>query len=194
MSQLSANDPFQVACHQLKQGKVIIFPTETVYGLGCSINYPDTIQSIYKLKSRDPKNPLQILVSSLGQLEALCKEISPETRAFIEKYAPGPFTFLLYKSEEVSNLITANSIKVGLRIPDHPIALKLIDECGPLVSTSANLSGQPPAINKNLAQANFPELFLIAGGTTQYQAASAVIDLTTRPFQILRPGPIDIQL
>ncbi|MBU0686802.1 MAG: threonylcarbamoyl-AMP synthase [Candidatus Margulisbacteria bacterium] len=185
---------FKKACQLIKNGEVVIFPTETVYGIGASINYPESIDKIFTTKERDKSKPMQILVSNLNQIKTLVKEIPKVAEEIIEKYMPGPITILLYKSGEVSGLITAGSDKVGIRFPDNELTLKLINECGPLVATSANLSGQKPAATAKEAEKYFPDLFILDGGKCKYKEASAVVDLTFSPYKILRKGPIEIRM
>ena len=178
----------------IKKGEIVIFPTETVYGLGASINYPDTIKKIFEIKVREKDKPLQILVSNFNQIKTLAKDISKNAEDFIEKHMPGPITILLNKSSEVPSLITAGSSKVGIRIPDHELTLQLIEECGPLVATSANISGKEPASTAAEAQNCFPELHVLNGGKCKYKEASTVIDLATSPFKVIRKGPVEVKI
>jgi L-threonylcarbamoyladenylate synthase len=186
------NDKLKKACALIKKGKAIIFPTETVYGLGVSINYPSAIETLFKLKQREKNKPLQILVADRSQIYALAKDISPAAQKIIETHLPGPLTVLLFKSDDVPDLITAGSPRVGIRLPDHEMAVQLIAACGPLVATSANLADQPPATTAAEAMAYFPNLFALDGGPCKYQLASTVIDLTLSPPKVLRPGPTKI--
>jgi tRNA threonylcarbamoyl adenosine modification protein (Sua5/YciO/YrdC/YwlC family) len=180
------------ACELIKNGKIIVFPTETVYGLGCSINYPETIQQLFQIKRRPPKKPMQILIANTEQIKTLSHNLSPLAEEIIKKHTPGPFTFLVFKSMAVPDLVTCGSLKVGLHFPDHELAIKLINTCGPLVATSANISGEKETVTFAQAQAAFPDLFVLPGEEPKYRTASAVIDLTTPEMKILRAGPIKI--
>lgn len=172
------------AVKALKTGRVIAFPTETVFGLGAALNKPRAVKLIFKIKGRPRNKPLQILVSSLEQAKELGRFI-PRTERYARRKWPGP-TLILPKTRKVSKLVTGGSSKVGLRIPKHKTTLKLIEECGPIVATSANKSGEKPALTAVQAGKILPEVKHILSGRSKSGKPSQVID-TTNGFKVLRP-------
>lgn len=165
----------------MKSGGVIAFPTETVFGIGACLNQPEAIKRIFKIKKRSRKKPLQILISTLKQ----AKKLGRFNKKALElaKEWPGPLTLIVYKTKKVSKLVTGGSNKVGLRMPDHKAALELIKKCGPIVATSANLSGQKPALKTNEIKV---EVDYVLPGRTKTKKASKVVDVTKKQI-ILRP-------
>lgn len=165
----------------LKSGGVIAFPTETVFGIGASMKHKKAIRRIFKIKDRPRNKPLQILVENLEQAQKLGK-FNKKTLKLAKKGWPGPLTLVVYKTRKVSKLITGGSSKVGLRIPDHKIALELINQCGPIVATSANISGEEPALT---AKRLLVKVDYILNGKVKSGRASTVID-ATKSLKVLR--------
>ena len=166
----------------LMTGGVIAFPTETVFGVGASLAQPKAIARIFKLKKRSRNKPLQVLVANLKQAKELGR-FNAKALELAKKNWPGPLTLIVFKTGKVSKLVTGGSKKVGLRIPDHKIALALIKKCGPIVATSANIAGEKPALTSK-------EILLpvdhVLSGKTKIQKASQVIDASTNKIKILR--------
>ncbi|OGC04098.1 threonylcarbamoyl-AMP synthase [candidate division WOR-1 bacterium RIFOXYA12_FULL_43_27] len=156
----------------LKNGGVIIFPTETVYGIGCAYDNQKAIDRIYEIKKRPKDKPLQILISNMEQLELLGAKTPEEARGFW----PGPITIIVP---------TGRDLSLGLRMPDHPIALEIIRGLGkPLAATSANLSGEEAPISFD--QIKIKADFAIDGGPCKIKKASEIIDFTKDPPVKLR--------
>ena len=168
----------------LKSGGVIAFPTETVFGIGASLNSPKGIRKIFRIKGRPKNKPLQVLVATLEQAKKL-GDFSRKALEFARKKWPGPYTLVLPKTRKVSKLVTGGSKKVGLRMPDHKLALALIKKCGPIVASSANRSGTRPALTVKEVKQKLPEVAWIVSGKVKKGKASKVID-TTRGFKTLR--------
>ena len=128
--------------------KVIIFPTDTVYGIGCLLNDLKSVERIYEIKQRDYSKPLAILCDSLETVKKVIKEginLDPS----LTKYWPGKLTLIYPKNRIVSDLITAKKDTVGVRIPNHEISLSLLEKFGPMVVTSLNLSNEPSILKFN---------------------------------------------
>jgi len=168
----------------LKSGGVVAFPTETVYGVGASIKQPEAIKRIFKIKKRPKNKPLQVLIANLSQAKRLGK-FNKQTEEFAKKHWPGPLTLVVYKKKTVPKLVTGGSLKVGLRVPAHRTILKLIKKSGPIVATSANKSGEKPALTAKAVKKNIPEVDYILSGKVKTGKASKVID-ATREFKTLR--------
>ncbi|MBU3923018.1 threonylcarbamoyl-AMP synthase [Patescibacteria group bacterium] len=167
----------------LKQGGIIAYPTETIYGIGCNIFNEKAVKKIFEIKGRDFNKPLLVAVSSFKMMQDIC--FIPEKYIdLIKKYLPGPVTFLWNKKNNVSNLITQSSDLVGIRFPDNKKALKIIEKCNfPIISTSANISGQKDSINWKQVKLNVD---FIVKGRCKYKKPTSVINLMDK--KILRKG------
>ncbi|MDZ7806768.1 MAG: L-threonylcarbamoyladenylate synthase [Gracilimonas sp.] len=175
----------------IKEGGIVAFPTETVYGLGADAWNPEAIQKIYDTKGRPTDNPLIVHLSNIEEVHDFVGEIPEEAKLLMKHFWPGPLTFVLDKKEEVLDLITAGLPTVALRVPSHPVALELIKETGPLVAPSANRSGKPsPTRAEHVTEdfgADFP---VIDGGSTNVGLESTVIGFEDDCIVIMRPGKI----
>lgn len=181
------------AVNLLKAGELIVAPTETVYGLLADPLNPAVVSRVYEVKGRDFKKPLALCISSLAQLGELVREVPACAWPVIETALPGPLTVILKKSDEVPDKVSAGESTVGIRFPDHPVVLALIEKFGrPLAATSANLSGHPSPsdISQVLADLEGKVPLIIDCGETKYKQESTVVDLTTDPPKILREGAL----
>ncbi|MDC9031792.1 L-threonylcarbamoyladenylate synthase [Columbia Basin potato purple top phytoplasma] len=124
--------------------KIIIFPTDTVYGLGCSIYDKESLKTIYNIKQRDFNKPISILCSSLEQIEEIAI-IDEKIKKLISYFWPGPLTIIVFSKKKYFD--RTNEKKIGIRIPNHPLALEILKIKGPLKTTSVNKSGEPPLNN-----------------------------------------------
>ncbi|MCX7737766.1 MAG: L-threonylcarbamoyladenylate synthase [Candidatus Kapabacteria bacterium] len=177
----------------LNKGEVIAFPTETVYGLGCDFFNESAVKKIFELKGRELHKPLTAHISDLKFVDQLAENIPDEFFLLAEKFLPGPLTIILRKNKSVPDVVTEGTNTIGFRFPDNLIALDVIKHFGkPLAATSANLSGQSPAIEIKDIINNFNNKIplIIDGGLTIHQIASTVIDLSNNKFYILREGAI----
>ncbi|MCD6428609.1 MAG: threonylcarbamoyl-AMP synthase, partial [Desulfurococcales archaeon] len=128
----------------LRFGGLVVFPTETVYGLGADAFNPASVRRVYEIKQRPLDNPLIVHISSFKQLELVVSEVPENAWKLIKAVWPGPLTIVLRKSQKVPDIVTAGLPKVGVRMPAHPVALKLIELADtPVVAPSANISGKP---------------------------------------------------
>jgi L-threonylcarbamoyladenylate synthase len=171
----------------------IAFPTETVYGLGAPYDDEESIFNVFVLKGRPLNNPLIVHVSSLEMISSLVREIHDDAYTLMHAFFPGPLTLIMKKSDHVSALVTANQDTVGIRMPDHPVALELIKRIGkPLVAPSANLSGRPSGTEAMDVYEDFQGKipYIIDGKTSDVGIESTIIDTTREPFVVLRPGAI----
>ena len=168
----------------LKSGGVVAFPTETVFGIGALITQKKAIRRIFAMKNRPLNKPLQVLVADLEQAKKLGK-FDRKAIQLAESSWPGPLTLVVYKKIIVPKLVTGGGNTVGLRIPDHKITLELLQKCGPIVATSANISDKKPALTAKAVKKALPEIDYILPGKVKTGKASQVIDLT-RNFKVLR--------
>lgn len=178
---------------EIKKGNLVVFPTETVYGLGGDGLNPAACKKIFAAKDRPADNPLILHIYQTEQLDKLTLGLPETAKAFIKAFWPGPLTLVLPKSAKVPYEATGGLESVAVRMPDHPIALGLIEAAGtPVAAPSANLSGKP---SPTCAQDVLEDLAdrvdgLIDGGDTQIGLESTVVDCTGEIPVILRPGQI----
>jgi len=181
------------AAYFLRQGETIAFPTETVYGLGANALNPEAVKKIYYAKGRPSDNPLIVHVCDEKQVENLVSCVSAQARQLIKKFWPGPLTLVMPKSNIVPSIITAGLDTVALRMPFHPVALKLIEKARlPIAAPSANTSGKPSPTTAQhvLEDLNGKIAGIIDAGKAGVGVESTVLDLSTSIPTILRPGGV----
>lgn len=175
----------------LRDGGVIIYPTDTIYGLGCSIFHHKAIEKIYLIKRIDPKNArLSFICSNLSDLSIYTKSISTPLYRMLKNYLPGPYTFILPASKQVPKILKSKKETIGLRIPDNKIACSIIDELThPILSTS--LPGEmvedytdPEVMHENFGN----QVDIVVHGGLGGMIPSTVIDCTIEPPVLIRPG------
>lgn len=183
------------AVQVLKKSGVIVYPTETVYGLGANIFNKKAVKKVFKIKGRTFCKPLSAAVFDIKSAERIAK-LNLKVRKVFEKFLPGPLTVVLFKKKCVPNLVTAGKKKIAIRIPDLEVVSKLLKKCRfPITSTSANISGKlaprsaKAVIKQFKNKRNQPDLILDAGRTT-VGYPSTIVDLTKKTPKILREGPI----
>jgi L-threonylcarbamoyladenylate synthase len=178
----------------LRDGKLVAFPTETVYGLGANGLDPDAVRRIYEAKGRPPTNPVILHVSSIAQARSLSAEWPAEADTLANAFWPGPLTLIVPKASIVPDIVTAGRSGVALRQPSHPIAAALLEEAGiPVAAPSANPSGSVSPTNAAHVLKRLGSRIdgVIDGGPTDRGLESTVVDLTGGVPIIRRPGPID---
>lgn len=177
----------------LKQGGLVAFPTETVYGLGGDALNKDSSRKIYAAKGRPSDNPLIVHICKFEDMYPIVKEVPEEARLIADAFWPGPLTMILPKSDQVPVETTGGLETVAIRMPSHPVAQKLIAYGGGYVAApSANVSGKPsPTVAKYVVEDMLGKIdVIIDGGEVGIGLESTIIDLTVSPPQILRPGYI----
>ncbi|HSH36840.1 L-threonylcarbamoyladenylate synthase [Schnuerera sp.] len=180
----------------IRKGKLVAFPTETVYGLGANGLNQEAVKKIFMAKGRPQDNPLILHTSSIEDIRPLVKSISKEAEMIMKRFWPGPLTILFKKSSLVPEIITAGLDTVAIRMPNHPIALELIKESGvPIAAPSANTSGKPsPTSARHVIEDLHGKIHMIIdGGNTGVGLESTVLDLTQKTPMILRPGGITLE-
>lgn len=198
-------DPMRIEAHQndinraaelLKQQEVVAFPTETVYGLGADATSEQAVRRIFEAKGRPSDNPLIVHVAQPEQVYQLVTEIPEMAKKLMKAFMPGPLTLVMESSGAAAQNVTAGLSTVAVRIPDHPVALSLLEACKvPLAAPSANRSGRPsPTTADHVYQdLNGRIAGLIDGGATGVGLESTVVDCTSEIPIILRPGGITRQ-
>lgn len=179
------------AADVLDRGGLVVFPTDTVYGLAAKVTDPAAIERIYNVKGREQTKAIAVLIGELSQLSAVAEEISEKTENLLQSFWPGALTAVVSKRPELPTTLSLN-LTIGVRMPDFDFARALIKKVGPLATTSANLSGFDSAINAEMAykQLNGKIDLIIDGGVCSGGVASTVVDCTDESFRILRVGAI----
>ncbi len=179
----------------LKMGRLAIFPTDTVYGLGAIYDNENAVSSIFDIKKRNLGKPLNVLISNLSMLDIIAKNISNMDLKLMSGFWPGPLTIILDKQENVSNTITAGLNTIGVRIPNNKIALDLINLVGkPIVTTSANISGNLSCTDASSAFDIFNNKvsYILDGGESNLKLASTIVRINDNKVEILREGNISL--
>ncbi len=176
----------------LKNNEVIIFPTDTVYGIGCNAFDKEAQKRIYEIKKRPENKRLSILCKDLAQIETIAI-LTEDAKKLIEAYMPGGLTLILNAKPEVvgEGIFTT----VGVRVPKHPLALKLLEENGPMATTSVNLSGTEPLNDYDKIMKEFGSLvdMIYPNDEKTSNISSTVIDLTVNPYTLIREGELSFQ-
>jgi len=177
----------------LRGGGVVAYPTDTTYGLGCDIFDKKGVRKIYQIKQRDPRKPFSFICSDLSEVSRYAR-VSNFAFKIMKRYLPGPYTFVLEASREVPDLLTTRQKTVGIRIPENPIALAIVQELGhPLVTTSANLSGEEAYTDPiDIDEVMGKSLDMVVDGGILLGDPSTVISLIDDRPEVLREGSGDV--
>jgi len=177
----------------LERGDVIVFPTETLYGLGADALDLAAVEKVFELKGRDADAPLPALVADRAMLSLLVAEISPLAEKLMQRFWPGPLTLVLPARKDIPKPLLNRTGGIGVRISSQPIATELVKSLGrPLTATSANPSGQAPAHTVEEAKKYFADRIeiYIDGGTLTSKTGSTVAEVSGDTIRILREGDI----
>lgn len=177
------------AAAELRDGGVIVYPTDTVYGLGCDITNKRAVERIIRIKGRDPKKPMSFVCSDLTHIARYAK-VSNVAYRILKRFLPGPYTFILEASREVPKMLLTKQKTVGIRIPDSPTCLMLVRELGnPLLTTSANLSGAEPIGDpEELMKVLGPVTDVVLDVGSLERTPSTVVSLVDDKIEVLREG------
>jgi len=189
-----ANQLIKSASNIIRAGGIVAFPTDTVYGIGAMPFNEKSVQRLYKIKKRERKKPIALLVSSKKMAEKFAEKIPAKAKRLIAKYWPGPLTIVFRKKRSVPDFLTSGFKTIGIRMPKNDIALKLIRlSGGALAVTSANISGGKPATSaRQLKKLKGIDL-IIDGGRCKIGIPSSVVAVMGNELRILRKGP-DLKL
>jgi tRNA threonylcarbamoyl adenosine modification protein (Sua5/YciO/YrdC/YwlC family) len=181
------------AVELLEKGGIIAYPTDTTYGIGCSIFNKRGIERIYLLKQREMKKPFSFICSDISDVARYSK-VSNYSFKILKRYLPGPYTFVLTASSEVPNLLVTKQKTVGIRIPNNKICLAIVKQLGhPIITTSANISGEEPIGDPlQVEQELGKKLDLVINGGILSANVSSVISLINDIPEVLRKGSGDV--
>lgn len=179
------------AAEDIVAGKLIVYPTETVYGIGADIYNEASVKNLYIAKKRPFDMPLSVAVSDKAMLEKVAV-LNENADKLIKAFLPGPLTIIIKKQPDVPDIVTSSSHKVGIRIPDNRFALELVRRTGPIVATSANLHSHPDAVDVNAAITDFGDTVdtYIDAGLCTIGQPSTIVWLMDKEVEIVRQGAI----
>ncbi len=189
----SSEEAFQQAGDILKNGGIVAFPTDTVYGLGAVFSNTEAVLKVFEAKGRDEGKPLSVLVSDISQVEQLAAEIPEKATRLMKAFWPGALTIILRKKENVPDVVTAGKDTIGIRMPDLPDAVEVIRNAeSPLAAPSANEAGKRSSVTaEDVKEDLFGKIDMIVdGGACPVGVSSTIVDLTGPEPIILREGVI----
>ena len=190
------NSSIKKAAEIIKNGGIVAFPTETVYGLGADAFNPKAIAKIFQAKGRPSDNPLIVHLRTSQDLKLVARNIPQIAHQLIEKFWPGPLTLILKNKKIIPNIVSGGLNTVAVRMPDNKIALELIKKVGsPLAAPSANISGRPSGTDAKTVFEDFGNTIdlILNDGKTKIGVESTILDLTITPPAILRQGGVTIE-
>lgn len=188
---MASKTEIEKAARILREGGLVVFPTETVYGLGANALNAGAVRKIYALKGRPATSPLIVHVASIDQAKELAAEWLPEAERLARQYWPGPLTIVVPKKDVIPDEVTAGLPTVGIRMPRHPVALELLRTAGvPIAAPSANRFTQLSPTTADHVREAFGTAtpFLLDGGPCEVGLESTVIAVTREGLEVLRPG------
>lgn len=184
------------AAELIRNGETVVFPTETVYGLGANALDPKAVKKIFEAKGRPSDNPLIVHIADFCEVESFVREIPPAARELAKRFWPGPLTMILKKKPCIPDEVSAKLDTVGIRIPENPLTRAFLAECGvPVAAPSANISGRPSPTTflHAFEDMNGKVAGIIRGEAAKVGVESTVIDMTSEIPTILRPGGVSIE-
>lgn len=191
LSEPISEDDIENISQVLKRGELIVYPTETLYGLGADPFSETALQKLIEAKKRPENMPISIAVSDMAMMETV-SHVNELAKRIYKAFLPGPITILLEIKEHVPKNLTGGGSKVGIRVPNHPVALRLINAIGPITATSANIHDQsePWDVDTAVRQLGDNVTLYLDSGISKYQAPSTVLDATGPSAKIIRMGVI----
>lgn len=177
----------------IKNGGIVVFPTETVYGIGTNGLDKEAVERLYKIKERPLNKPISLLVSDYEMIEKVVKDINELEYKIMKKFFPGPLTIILNKKDIVPDIVTSRGSTVGIRMPEEEITRKLIEYAGvPIAAPSANISGKASGIDLQEIVKEFGDKvdYYIDGGKSKIGIGSTIVKVENNTIKILREGSI----
>lgn len=182
------------AARRIRDGGVVAFPTETVYGLGADALDTAAVKGIFAAKGRPADNPLIVHIASMEMLESIAASVPPASRRLMRRFWPGPLTILFERSPMIPDIVTAGLPTVAIRMPAHPVALALIKAADrPIAAPSANRSGSPSPTTAAHVREDLPGIMVLDGGPATHGVESTVIDVRGARPKVLRLGAITLE-
>jgi L-threonylcarbamoyladenylate synthase len=185
----------EIAASAIRRGDLVVLPTDTVYGIAADAFVPEAVAALLSAKGRERSMPPPVLVGSLGALDGIAADIPEHGRRLVEEFWPGALTIICHQQPSLVWDIGDTDDTVAVRMPDDEIALDLLNKTGPLAVSSANRSGEPPAVTCAEAQDQLGESVAVYldAGPTRGAVPSTILDLTSPTPRILRAGALSIE-
>ncbi len=183
------------AARTVASGELVVVPTDTVYGIGCDAFDPAAVTDLLAAKGRGRDMPLPVLVGSWDTIEGLVNFVPPQMRTLIEAFWPGGLTLVVQHAPSLSWDLGDARGTVAVRMPLHPVALELLAQTGPMAVSSANVSGQPPALTMAAAYEQLGQKVQVYldGGPALVGVASTIVDVTSETPRVLRSGAVTVE-
>jgi L-threonylcarbamoyladenylate synthase len=192
----ATHENIEIAAEAIKSGEIVAFPTETVYGLGADGLNPTAVAKIFEAKKRPSFNPLILHIASINQLHDLVNINNEKVERLVEAFWPGPLTLVLPKKDNIPEIVTAGNLTAAIRMPKHPVALKLIESSGvPIAAPSANTFGflSPTSAMHVEKQLGDKIGLILDGGKSDIGLESTIVEVFEDKIYLLRPGGIAIE-
>lgn len=185
-------EALSAAAGAVRRGELVVLPTDTLYGVGADAFDPAAVAALLAAKGRGRDMPPPVLVAAAATLDALTVDVPSWARRLAEEFWPGPLTLVCRAQTSLRWDLGETRGTVAVRVPDHPLALELLDRTGPLAVSSANLSGVAPATDADQAEEMLGRVVpvIVDGGPVPGGEASTIVDVTTSPGRILRAGAL----
>jgi L-threonylcarbamoyladenylate synthase len=192
------NKQIEDAVRVLNQGGIVIFPTDTAFGIGCRIDNEKAVQKLFEIRKRPLSQPIPVLVNGIEMTQSYVTEIPAEVRKkLVNPFWPGALTIILNANmHRVSSLVTGGGKTVGVRMPNHPVILDIITKVGvPVLGPSANFHGEStPFEFKDLSRELISLVDYVIEGECSVRETSTVVDCTKTPWEILRQGAVTVKM
>lgn len=188
-------DPLEKAVNVIKSGGIVIFPTDTAFGIGCRIDNETTVTRLFNIRKRPNTKAAPVLVSSIDMAREWVDEINPQAEKLIDEYWPGGLTIVLPSTDlRVPSLVKGGGNTLGVRMPDHEDILQLVSKVGvPILAPSANLSDDDTPFTVDELNPKLVRLVdFVLPGESKIKQTSTVVDSTVNPFKVLREGAVDL--
>lgn len=188
-------DACRAAADAVTTGELIVYPTDTVYGIGASITNQQAVKALFAAKHRPYDMALSVAVADKEMISRIAV-LNDTAEKLIDKFLPGPLTIIIKKRPDVPNIVTANSDKIGFRIPDHPVAREICRMSGPIVATSANTHSKPDAVNIDMAVEAFGDQIsvYVDDGPSPGGKPSTIVWIKDDEYEIVRQGEITAEM
>ncbi|MDD2626168.1 MAG: L-threonylcarbamoyladenylate synthase [Candidatus Methanomethylophilus sp.] len=181
----------KTAAEDIAAGRLVVYPTDTVYGIGADIYNQTAVKNLYLAKNRPFDMALSVAVADKKMMEQVAV-LNDNADKLIKAFLPGPLTIIIKKQPDVPDLVTSSSQKVGVRIPDHPLAVEIARRAGPIIATSANTHSQPDAVNIDMAVKELGDAVstYVDAGPSPLGQPSTIVWLMDNKYEIIRQGAI----
>jgi len=180
------------AVHAVERGGAVVFPTDTLYGIGCDAFQPEAVEAILAAKGRGREMPPPVLIPAAGTVDGIARDVPDAVRTLMDAFWPGPLTIIVHAQPSLTWDLGETGGTVAVRVPEHPVALALLLRTGPMAVTSANRTGGPPATTVEGAewQLGSSVAVYLDGGTTPIGQPSTIIDATNAKLRVVREGAL----